>query len=221
MQNIIIPSINCSDFECIKKRIALASSFKNDSSDNWVHVDVSDGKFTPHTSWNNPEELRELINENKVNTKIEVHLMIENPETQIEAWLRTGINRVIVHLEAMQDSVLILEKCKKYNVECFLAIKPDTEIERLLVYVDDFNGFLILGVMPGPSGQEMKKEIIEKIKFLRKSKLNLIIEVDGGVNLETAKLVKEAGANLFVAGNFIFSSENPSEAYKILEQAVL
>lgn len=279
MKNQIIPSINCEDFSCIKKRLSMASGFMTDVNEKWVHIDVSDGKFTPHVSWNNPEELKNIINL-KSDEKTEVHLMIENPDSQIDTWLRAGANRIIVHLEAMQDSVLILEKCRAYrqagkdnSVECFLAIKPGTEVEQLLTYLSDprtkspsrqlsdasdlktddsmdtnialggalvrgsapreeesltsgsealhFDGFLILGVVPGPSGQEMKADTLEKIKIFRKNKPDAIIEVDGGVNLETVKLAKVAGANLFVVGAYIFENENPERAYKDLRQAVL
>ncbi|MDP1688962.1 MAG: hypothetical protein Q8L47_02420 [bacterium] len=287
MQNIVIPSINCEDFSCIKKRIAFASAFKQENpnpdeggtgassfakatADKWVHIDVSDGKFTPHISWNNPDELTSIMN-NESRIKIEVHLMIENPEVYIDAWLRAGAKRIIVHLEVMQDSVLILEKCKKYNAECFLAIKPETEVDRLFAYTDPrtksplnqfsdgvvlekkdfmdmnmasggalvrgsvprkekllsadsealhFDGFLILGVTPGPSGQKMDQRIFEKIKKLRNRFQDSIIEVDGGINLETAKLAKEAGANLFVAGAYIFNSKNPKGAYEELSKIV-
>lgn len=220
MRNQIIPSINCSDFECIKNRIGLASTFLNAESENWVHIDVSDGKFTPHISWNNPEELGEFRIQNselKINT--EVHLMIENPEAYIDAWLKTGVKRIIVHLEVMQDSVLILEKCKKYGAECFLAIKPETEVDRLFAY-SAFNGFLILGVSPGPSGQKMDQKIFEKIKKLRNRFQNSIIEVDGGINLETAKLASQAGATYFVSGAYIFDSSDPAVAYRKLQDAV-
>lgn len=199
----------------------IAESFftDNQKSDAWVHIDVSDGKFTPHISWINPEELTPICAAYEA-AQIEVHLMVEDPESQIDAWLRAGVKRIIVHLEAMRDPVYILERCKKSNAECFLAINPATDAERLLPHLDDFNGVLILGVFPGPSGQEMRTEVIEKIKYLRENNPELNIEIDGGVNLRTAKLAKEAGASLFVVGNFIFGSKNPSKAYADLKQVL-
>ncbi|MBI2035668.1 MAG: hypothetical protein HYT12_03215 [Candidatus Liptonbacteria bacterium] len=204
--NQIIPSINCENFECIKKRIALASEFAP-----MMHVDISDGKFTPHVSWNNPEEFAEFFGANP--PRFEVHLMVEDPEVQADRWLRAGAKRLIVHLESMGDLVYLIEKYKKYNAEIFLAINPATPVERIFAHIDDFDGFLMLAVSPGPSGQSFKPEILEKIKILKNKKSDVIIEIDGGVNLETAKLAKEAGASLFVAGNFIFGSENPKTAY--------
>lgn len=235
MTNQVIPSINCSNFACVKERISKAAEFVE-----WIHIDVSDGKFTPHISWNNPEELPSILRVYET-LRIEMHLMVEDPEAQIDAWLRhpqfennnegvgvptkasglrTGVRRIIVHLEAMRDPIYIIERCKKYGVECFLAINSETEVERLLAHLDDFNGFLILGVFPGPSGQEMKPEVINKIKYLRENNSEMVIEIDGGVNLETAKRAKEAGANLFVAGNYIFGSANPQKAYADLQRIV-
>lgn len=292
MRNLVIPSINCSNFACVKERIKIASNLfawalfrrrrtrlwrahalaEERYSHAWVHIDVSDGKFTPHISWNNPAELASILRVYET-LRIEVHLMVDDPEAQIDAWLRAGAKRIIVHLEAMRDPIYIIERCKKYGVECFLAINPATELERLLVHLDDprtksptrqpgdlsrsaakdivdvgvapggalvrgsaprgrevlshdsgalhFDGVLILGVFPGPSGQAMKPEVINKIKYLRENNPEMVIEIDGGVNLETAKRAKTAGANLFVAGNFIFGSKNPAKSYADLKRAVV
>ena len=161
MRNIVTPSINCSDFACVKERLKISEALRQAQgiSNFWVHVDISDGKFTPHISWNNPEEISNLKSQIS-NLNVEVHLMVEDPEAQIDAWLRAGAKRIIAHLEAMRDPVYIAEKCKKYGAEFFLAINPATEVERLLVYLDDVDGVLTLGVFPGPSGQEMKQEIL-------------------------------------------------------------
>lgn len=143
--------------------------------------------------------------------------MVSNPEGVIDAWLRTGlVKRVIVHLEAMTDSVYILEKCKKYGVEAMLAINPGTEAERLLAHAGDFRYFQILAVPPGPAGQEMSPGIIDKIKFLRRAMPNAIIEIDGGIVPETVKLVKEAGVDVVVSGSYIFGSDDPKRAFEEL-----
>ncbi|MEK9186552.1 MAG: hypothetical protein AAB885_03130, partial [Patescibacteria group bacterium] len=149
--------------------------------------------------------------------KFELHLMVSNPESVIDGWLRTGmVKRVIVHLESMTDSVYLIEKCKKYGAECMLAINPGTEVERLYAHASDFKYFQILAVYPGLAGQEFKQEIINKIKSLRKQVPNAIIEIDGGINPETAKLCKEAGADILVSASYIWGNNNPKKAYEEL-----
>ncbi len=239
--NKVIPSINCAEFACIKERIVTAGKFAD-----WVHIDISDGKFTqhhfdksnasfsksngfnqsgagftPHVSWNNPEELHQFrIQNSEFRINFEVHLMVEDPEAQVDSWLRAGAKRIIVHLESMRDPVYISEKCKQYGAEFFLAINPLTEVERLLVHLDDVAGVLALAVFPGPSGQKMRPEVLEKIKYLRENNPDLTIEIDGGVNLETAKLAKAAGANIFVSGAHIFNNSDPQKAYAELLKVI-
>ena len=135
----------------------------------------------------------------------------------MDAWLGTGIvRRVIIHLEAMTDPVLILEKCKKYKADAVLSINPETEVERLFAHTD-FNAFQILAVHPGLAGQQFQPQSLAKLGFLRKKFPNAIIEVDGGINLETGKLVKQQGADMLVSASYIFKDQNPREAYERLK----
>lgn len=207
----IIPSINCQSLEDAKKQMERDAGFAE-----WLHIDVSDGQFTPHTSWGNPEEFEKFAKGNPKfeETKFEVHLMVANPEAVVDAWLRTGlVKRVVIHLEGMTDSVYIEEKCRKYGAEVILAINPGTEVERLMAHTDNYKYFQILAVSPGPSGQAFNPKMVDKVKALRGIAPNAIIEVDGGVNPETAKLYKDAGAELLVSGSYISSSKDPAEAY--------
>jgi len=204
----VIPAINADNREVAEKQIKIAARFSD-----WVHLDVVDGVFSPHVTWGSPEDLKSL----SVKLNFEVHLMVANPEGVIDAWLRTGlIKRVIVHLEAMTDSVYILEKCRKYGVDAMLAINPNTEVERLLAHKDDFRFLQILAVTPGWAGQKFNESAIRKIKFIRQNATNAIIEVDGGINPDTAKLSKEAGANIVVSASYIFGSKDPQRAFNEL-----
>ena len=154
----------------------------------------------------------------------EVHLMIEDPEKAVEHWFKAGAERVIVHLEAMRDPHFVLETAKKSAGEVMLAINPSTPVDALVPYLNPpaggFSGFQILAVSPGPSGQEFNENVLEKIKFLRERAPNAIIEVDGGINPETAKLAKEAGANILVSTSYIMDSPDPKGAYEELEIAI-
>lgn len=214
---IVIPAINETSFEAVKEKVKKAAEFSE-----WIHIDVVDGVFAPNITWDNAGDLEsiKLLNfsiPQLLNFKFEVHLMVANPEAIIDSWLRTGmVKRVIIHLEAMTDSVYLLEKCKKYNAECMLAINPGTEVERLYAHASDFKFFQILAVYPGLAGQEFKPEIINKINSLRKQVPSAIIEVDGGITPETAKLVKEAGADILISASYIWNSNNPEKAYEKL-----
>ncbi len=204
---MIIPSINCKSFEEAKLLIEKASQFSE-----WIHIDVSDGKFGDYKSWGNPDEFAAIA----IKPNTEVHLMIENPEEVVEAWLKAGVKRIIVHLESTKDLQYFLDICEKYGAKAMLAISPHTEVQKLFKDIPDFKFFQILAVNPGPSGQILSENAIEKVKFLRVAKPNAKIEIDGGINLETAKLAKGAGADILVSEHFIFNNPNPKEAYQEL-----
>ena len=207
----IVPAVNAKSFDEVKKQIETASGFAD-----LIHIDVVDGKFAPNVTWGSPEEL-ESIKYQVSGIKFEIHLMVRNPEEVIDAWLRTGVvKRVVVHLEAITDSVLILEKCRKYGAQAMLAINPETEVERLFAH-SDFEAFQILAVPPGLPGQQFQPHCLAKLGSLRRKFPDAIIEVDGGINLETARLIKEAGANIAISASYVFGDQDPRGAYERLK----
>src|SRR3989344_5216045 len=200
----VIPAINAKNFKEAKKQIEEAVKFTD-----FIHLDVTDGKFSPAIIWGSPKDFLKLP---KVH--YEVHLMVNNPELVIEDWLKAGINRVIVHFEVLGADFLQNTKfLKKYEKKIILAINPGTPAEKLLPYLTEIEQVLILAVKPGWAGQKFSVEVIHKIQFLRKAAPGVKIEVDGGINLETAKLCKEAGADIVVSASYILNSDNPKEAY--------
>lgn len=208
----IIPAINAPDFKTAEKQLKQAAEFSE-----WIHLDITDGVFSSAQIWGNPEELKSIKYEVS-SIKYEVHLMVANPESVIDAWLRTDlVKRVIIHLEAMTDSVYILEKCKKYEAEAMLAINPGTDVERLLAHKDDFDYFQVLAVQPGWVGQKFDPKIVDKVRFLRKNMPDAIIEVDGGINAETAVMVKNAGADIVVSASYLLGSQNPKAIFEELK----
>mgnify|MGYP001609693918 CR=1 FL=1 len=211
-----IPVVNCPDFKCVKKRFAEIKSIGS----SWAHIDITDGKFTAVKTWNNPQELITNYQLLISNFKFEVHLMIENPLASIEDWLKAGAKRIIVHFEAIRgsDNVFnaLLDKCSAYDVELMLAINPETPAEDLMPYLDLVLFVQILAVKPGPAGQEFNEKVLEKIEFIRERNPDITIEVDGGINLETARLVKAAGADIVAAATYIFNNSNPQRAYEEL-----
>lgn len=208
---MVIPVINCPDFETAKERIKKTATFFP-RGDGWFHLDVADGKFTSYINWGDPEELKNL--QLKTYTlNFEVHLMVEKPEAVIEDWLKAGAARVIVHLQAITDLDFLLKLTGQYRAELMISVDPSVPVEAIRVYLDKVNSFHVLAVFPGPSGQKFQKEALVKIRFLRDRSPNAKIEVDGGIDPETGKLVKEAGADILAAGDYIFLSDDPEEAY--------
>lgn len=210
----VIPSVNAADFKTVRAQILAATEFSA-----WIHLDISDGIFTHTTTWAKPDELKETKNQisKTKNIEFEVHLMVANPELVAEAWLRSGAKRLIVHIEAMSNPPYLLDIAKETGGEIMLAAKPETPATRLLIYKQDFQKFQILAVPPGPAGQKFDERVLEKIKVLRAKASNAIIEVDGGINLETAKLSKAAGADIVVSANYVWKSPDPRKAYEELK----
>jgi len=207
----VIPVINCLDFECARERVRTAEKFFPFGG-GWVHLDITDGKFTYNKTWGDSDEWRKL----QTNLNLEVHLMVEEPELVLEKWLRVGAKRVIVHLETMKDEDFILELAKAFDAEVMLAITPETPVEALRVYFEKFKAFQILAVNPGLSGQKFLPYMLDKVRFLRELYPGAKIEVDGGINLETGKKCADAGAHILASGAYIFGSKNPAEAYNTL-----
>ena len=201
----IIPSINVPTFEEVQERIARVEPYVS-----WCHLDVTDGIFSTHPTWRDPADLSRL----HTTLKAEVHLMVEEPEKIIDRWFVEPVRRVIVHLEATKDPELVIQKCRAAGREIGFAIRPDTSWEKLQTWFNKVDMVLLLRVPPGASGQGMPSEILEEIRHLRTACQKCIIEVDGGVNPETAERAASAGADLLVAGAAIF---NNSDIAKVID----
>ncbi|PIR07445.1 ribulose-phosphate 3-epimerase [Candidatus Jorgensenbacteria bacterium CG11_big_fil_rev_8_21_14_0_20_38_23] len=217
MKTEIIPAINTDSFEELKRRIKLVEPFVNPvpprREAGWVQFDIADGTFTKNTTWHNAEDLLSL----KTFPNIEVHLMINNIEERIEEWLIAPVKRIIFHLEAAKNPDFVIEKCRKAGKEVGIAINPDTPWTKLVPYFQKADLFQVLGVYPGLAGQKFQEECFDKITHLRKQCKNCIIEVDGGMNKETAKKVVEAGADIIVAASAIFDSRDIKKAIEELK----
>lgn len=204
---LVIPVINEAEFGEVLKKIKIAERFSP-----WIHFDIADGKFTTHKTWNDPKDLQLTTYNSKLN--FEIHLMVENPEAVIKDWVEAGAKRIIIHLEAIN----IWEFNSHILCEIGLAINPETPVEDLIPYLKDFKFVQILAVNPGPGGQKFQPAVLEKIKFLKKIYPDVMIEVDGGINPENAKLIKEAGADIAAVGSYIFRNIDPKKAFEQLKE---
>lgn len=217
----IIPVINCAEQEEAVRILRMVEALRPAGAA-WVHLDVADGKFTFHKTWNNPAAIRNLRSE----MKWEVHLMVEEPEKIADEWLEAGAARLVVHYESIFDPRLrfhkidpalilgeIQEKCRIHDAELMLALSPETPVERVLATASGVKHFQILAVHPGLPGQSFLPLSLEKISFLRRQVPDAIIEVDGGVNPDTVARAKAAGANLFATGTYLWTSGDPTRAF--------
>lgn len=206
----IIPSINVSSIEELERTILLVEPYAT-----WAHIDVSDGVFTSHINWNNPRELFGF----KTSLNLEVHLMVQNPEKEIDDWVKTPVGRIIFHQEATSAHQLLIDKIHDAKMEAGVAIKPDTQWIKLLPFFDKAELLQLLAVTPGPSGQRFNEEILHKLGHIRSLCKKCIIEIDGGVNTAIAHRCSMAGANLLIAGNAIFGGGDIEKNIERLKKA--
>jgi len=217
----VIPAINVTTRDEAKKYILRSAELLKsiNKEERFIHIDIVDGKFAKNTTWGSPSELLEIFRENPSLRGIyfEIHLMVVNPESVIESWLKTGIvKKVIVQNETLTDYRTALGKCSGHGAVLMISSAPESSVEKLLPCAGEVGHFQILSVPPGFSGQTFLESSLEKIKFLRHRVPNATIEVDGGVTLEVAKKVKLAGADEIVSANYLLKSENPAKIFDLL-----
>jgi len=212
----IIPAINCLSFKCVRDLTQKAAQLPS----GWVHIDVTDGKFTHNVTWGSPEELA-ILKREYPNLNFEVHLMVADPEEVIKSWFRAGAKRVIVHLETIENPDFLLETADEYGGEVMLSVAPSTPADLLLPHTNSFRYFQVLAVKPGLAGQRFTLDSLEKIRFLRQMAPDAKIEVDGGITPETARLAKIAGANMVASASYIFGDkEDFKRAYEELNGSI-
>ena len=196
------PSILNADFEKINEEIAEIEEFAE-----MIHLDAMDGKFVPNKTFGS-----EFVSTIKTKLPLDCHLMIENPENEIEAYAKAGASIITFHFEAVKKPKEIIDKIHSLNCKAGISIKPSTPVSEIKSLLDSLDLVLVMGVEPGLGGQKFMDSCIPKIKELRELKPELDIEVDGGINKETLPIVKEAGANVFVVGSAIFNSADRKAA---------
>ena len=203
---IIAPSILSADFSNLEKSLELVKETK------WLHVDVMDGHFVPNITIG-PLVVRGV--RKLTNQVLDTHLMISDPLKYAPEFVKAGSDRITFHVETVNDPIKVIEEIKKLNVKVGVSIKPNTSVSSIIELIPMIDQVLVMSVEPGFGGQKFMENSLEKMSLLSKLKktLNedLVIVVDGGVNEETAKLCKEAGADVLVAGSYVFKSDNPSE----------
>lgn len=191
---------------------------------NYFHIDVMDGKFVENNTIEKMREYTEYIKQVS-NTPIDVHLMVEDIEPYLKAYIDMGVQSIIFHIESCkneEEALKWISYLKDNNIKAGITLKPKTNIEDIYKYIPYIHKVLVMSVEPGKGGQKFLPETIEKIqelnKFIYENGFEVDIEVDGGINNETAKQVIEAGANILVAGNYIAKSKDFKKAIDSLKQ---
>ena len=214
MKTLIAPSILAADFSNLEREVRMI----NDSPADWLHVDIMDGVFVPNISMGIPV----VAAIHRHSTKpLDVHLMIVKPENFVEAFQKAGAYSISVHIEACHHLHRNIQQIKSLNCKAGVAINPHTAIGQLENIIMDVDVVCLMAVNPGFGGQQFIENTYEKVRQLRKligeHKSNALIEIDGGVNLQNARPLMNAGADVLVAGNCVFSAANPREVIQHLK----
>lgn len=191
----IIPGILEKDWTKIQEKIEIAIPLISS-----IHVDLIDGKFFSTETFGNAS----FFTEYSKKTKLELHMMVENPILFLREWADAGFSKFIGHVEKMESQEEFVALGQTLG-EVFLALDLETETEAIKVPYDDLDGILLMGVRAGASGQVFNNTVLSKIQHF--SSKGLKVEVDGGINTETIKLCKDAGASQFVANSFLFNGD--------------
>ncbi len=201
----IAPSILSADFGKLNEEIKSIEKYVD-----LIHVDVMDGHFVPNITIGAP-----VVRYLKTRLPLDCHLMIENPEKYAEDFYRAGASNITIHREVFSSEKLalkVLQKIKSWGIKASICLNPDKPVKLIKNLIEEVDMVLLMSVFPGFGGQKFRPEVLPKIAELRKKYPKLEIEIDGGINSETAKLAKEAGANILVAGSYIFGAKDRKQA---------
>ncbi|GIZ15022.1 ribulose-phosphate 3-epimerase [Capnocytophaga catalasegens] len=215
---ILAPSILAADFANLQRDVQMI----NQSQADWFHIDIMDGVFVPNISYGMP--VLEAINK-YANKPLDVHLMIIDPDRYIEVFKKLGSDILTVHYEACKHLHRTIQAIKNQEMKAGVALNPHTPVSVLEDIIADVDLVLIMSVNPGFGGQSFIENTYKKVRqakeLIYKNHSTALIEVDGGVSSQNARQLIEAGADVLVAGSFVFRSENPTQTIQEMKSIVL
>ena len=207
-KHLIAPSVLAADFSNLQRDIEMI----NKSEADWFHIDIMDGVFVPNISFGMPV-LRDIKKHAK--KTLDVHLMIVNPDQYIETFASIGADILTIHYEACTHMHRTIQAIKGAGMKAGIALNPHSSVNQLKDIIKDIDLVCLMSVNPGFGGQSFIENTFEKVKELKEliqsTGADCQIEIDGGVTNKNAKKLVEAGANILVAGSYVFKSNNPAE----------
>ena len=215
MSVIVSPSLLSADFLNLGRDVEMV----NESAAGWMHLDIMDGVFVPNISYGLPivSQVKKIARK-----PLDVHLMIVQPERYVEAFRQAGADILTVHLEASTHLHRTLQHIKSVGMKAGVALNPHTPVNSLEDIIQDIDVVLVMSVNPGFGGQSFIEHSLKKVEKLKRlieqTGSSALIEVDGGVNLQTGQQLVAAGANALVAGSFVFNSADPKTTIEELSK---
>lgn len=203
----IAPSILGIDYGRMNEHLKELESFSD-----MFHVDVMDGNFVDNLTIGPP-----VVEKIKTDVPLDCHLMINQPHKYIDAFAKAGAYSITIHAEASLHISDDVQKIKNAGCKAAVALNPDTPVDKISKVLPMLDMVLVMSVHPGWGGQDFIPEVLEKVQWLREHYPNLDIQIDGGINAETGKLAREAGANVLVSGSYILKSDDPEKAAESLK----
>lgn len=210
---MIAPSILSADFARLADEVAAVSGA------DWLHVDVMDNHFVPNLTLGLPV-VQSLLKATDI--PMDCHLMIEDPGRWAPGYAEAGAYNVTFHAEATDNPVAVARDIRAAGAKAGLSVKPGTPLEPYLEILRDFDTLLVMSVEPGFGGQSFIPEVLDKVRTVRKlvdsGELNILVEIDGGINTDTVEQAAEAGVDCFVAGSAVYSAADPAAALEALRR---
>jgi len=201
----IAPSILSADFGALREDVMKVEKAGAD----WLHIDIMDGHFVPNLTMG-PDVVKSIRKDSSL--FFDCHLMVDNPQMFIEPFVKAGADLITFHAECTNDICAMADKIHSYGIKAAVSVNPATPIDCVLSALHKLDMVLIMSVVPGFGGQKFMGEVLEKAQIIRKINSDIPIEIDGGINPETAPLAAKAGVNILVAGSAVFGKPSYEEA---------